>query len=251
MAVTIKHKNLTLTKLISEVFSNPVVGSIVNKANDLEAANYELRTTPTTFSICKNSVTYSKVNLKLETVKLARQGKLGLLALVSIRDSLINLVGVAHAHHTATVILKEPFEAALTVEHISVATNKINKIKNVPVLLKKATELHQPVKGTSSGSIYHVIALSDDMVVAVRIKKDFTVAIRVECHKANDSKSGQKARASLKIAGLTKAKKGHYSLHLEPETLDMAVRSIGSTLFSINSFSQMSGDLKSLVGVGK
>lgn len=123
-------------------------------------------------------------------------------------------------------------------------------LKASPVPLKDAQKLHQPVTGTSGGSIYHVIAIGQDCVIAARIKSNNEIAIRAEVHGTGEG--AQKANSGLKFAGLEKKPAGHWSLHLEPEDFGMVKRSIGSTILAMSiPFWGVSTDLHVLQGVGK
>ena len=57
-----------------------------------------------------------------------------------------------------------------------------------PVKLAEAQLLYQPVKATSAGSVYHVVALSDDLKVAARVKGG-TLSVRVEGPKVGTLKT--------------------------------------------------------------
>jgi len=243
MAVTIKHKNTSIATLVSEVFGSSGSSiSLWDTATVLTASGHVLRITPTTISIIdKHEIERSKIGLQWGAVSLAIKGKLGKSALTVVRSKITTLIhGVEGSIPPNDVFVVDLGKAEYSV---------VSQVSPV-VALKDATQLHQSVRGTSSTSRYHVIALSSDIKVAVRIKDDFEISIRAICMHAPQSKKGQKAKLALLGAGLDKKKGGHYSLHLEPDSLDMAVRSIGSTLFSIDSFPQMSGNLKILVGLG-
>lgn len=115
--------------------------------------------------------------------------------------------------------------------------------------LCEAKHLHQAVHGTSPGSRYYVIALGDDVRVAARIKSEADISIRAICTKAPQSHAGQKVKVAFERAGLAKAKDGHWSLHLKPNNMVMAERSIGSTLFAMGvPFWAVTGQLSVLVG---
>jgi len=232
--------------------------SLWDTATVLTASGHVLRISPTSIRIVdKHEIERSKIDLKWGAVNLATMGKLGKSALTVVRAKIITLVqGVSISDHYISSYQKKVKTAGITADPVFVGVD-LGKIESsvaaqvsLVVALKNATQLHQPIKGTSPNSLYHVIALSSDIKVAVRIKDTFEIAIRAICMHAPQSKKGQKAKLALIGAGLDKKKSGHYSLHLEPDSLDMAVRSIGSTLFSIDSFPQMSGNLKILVGVG-
>lgn len=120
--------------------------------------------------------------------------------------------------------------------------NPIYQISGDAVLLADADKLHQPIKGTSSGSVYNVIALGDTMNVAVRILDDFNVAIRV--HPKDNL-------VNLTSAGFKKSSQGHWSIHLNPDSLEMAIKSVGAMLFTIGGpFNAVSGNINALVGAG-
>ena len=119
-----------------------------------------------------------------------------------------------------------------------------SKLDSTPVLLEDATALHQPVKGTSGGSIYHVIALGANAKVAARIKNT-DVAIRV--HPVNNA-----GRAACKLAGLDEKSGGHWSLHLHPDNKLLVNKCVGAVLFAMGlNFDAISGNLEAIVGAGK
>ena len=125
-------------------------------------------------------------------------------------------------------------------------------LKAKPVGLRQASKLNQPVCGTSGGSIYHVIALSQFCVVAARIKKNNEIAIRAEILAKAGTPDHTKIRSGLEFAGLDKKSGGHYSLHLDAPDFGMVKRSIGSTIMSMSiPFFGVSTDLHNLQGVGK
>jgi len=116
--------------------------------------------------------------------------------------------------------------------------------------LAEATLLHQSVAGTSANSRYHVIALSEGIAVAVRFDGTSKLALRAALRVHPNSKIGQQAKTALLEAGLDKKDAGHYSLHLTTDSLVMAKRCIGATLFAISSFDQISGQLQVFLGKG-
>lgn len=110
--------------------------------------------------------------------------------------------------------------------------------------LSAATKLHQPVKGTSGGSVYHVIALGADAKVAARIKNT-DVAIRV-------LPANNKGAAACKVAGLDEKNGGHWSIHLHPDNKLLVKKCVGAVLFAMGlKWVEMSGDLEAIVGAGK
>lgn len=92
--------------------------------------------------------------------------------------------------------------------------------------LKDANGLLQPVKGTDEGSTYFVIALSDDVKVAARIKHKGSFSMRVEG-------PGVKAiKGILKQVGFTD--NGTYcSVHMAADSDLLVHKSIGAMLFGM------------------
>jgi hypothetical protein len=124
-------------------------------------------------------------------------------------------------------------------------TPEVAKVTDEPVPLHTATKLMQPVTGTSGGSVYNVIALGADAKVAVRIKKDNDVAIRVWPM----TDHGKKACST---AGLDSKSGGHWSLHLHPGEKALVGKSVGAVLFGMGlDWDGIIGDMQNLVGVGK
>jgi hypothetical protein len=79
----------------------------------------------------------------------------------------------------------------------------------VPEKLAEAAKLYQPVKGTSPGSVYSTVALSETMKVAVRAGAD-KLSIRVEGPCVSDPTIVKK----LIEIGFTENKGSHFSMHL-------------------------------------
>lgn len=145
----------------------------------------------------------------------------------------------------ASVDTKEDAFAKMYGKKSETTTPEVANVTDTAVPLHTATKLMQPVTGTSGGSIYNVIALGDDAKVAVRIRTDNDVAIRVWPM----TDHGKKACAS---AGLDKKNGGHWSLHLHPGEKSLVGRSIGAVIFAMNlDWSGIIGDMQTLVGVGK
>jgi len=156
------------------------------------------------------------------------------------------IVGEEHTEtHDFTNVMEDMKMTQQTVYRVEL------DLKAAPVPLKDAQKLNQPVTGTSGGSIYHVIAIGQDCIVAARIKSNNEIAIRAEV--IGTGEGAQKARSGLEFAGLDhKPNGGHFSLHLEPEDFAMVKRSIGSTLMAMSiPFWGVNTDLHTLQGAGK
>lgn len=125
------------------------------------------------------------------------------------------------------------------------AAPEVAAVTDAPVSLSAASKLMQPVTGTSGGSVYNVIALGAHAKVAVRIRKDNDVAIRV----VPVTDVGVKACMN---AGLDKKSGGHYSMHLHPDSKALVNKCVGSILFALDlDWDGVIGNMSDLVGVGK
>jgi hypothetical protein len=99
----------------------------------------------------------------------------------------------------------------------------------VPVKLRDATQMYQPVYGTSSGSRYFMVAANPDMRVAMRLDSG-TLSVRIEGpnwikHKANISECGFN---TIDIS------KGYASVHLTVGTdMNVARKTLGAILLGL------------------
>lgn len=78
-----------------------------------------------------------------------------------------------------------------------------------PEKLSDAGKMYQPVKGTSQGSVYSTVALSETMKVAVRVGAD-KLSVRVE----GSCVSNPTMIKKMAELGLTESKGSHYSMHM-------------------------------------
>ena len=93
--------------------------------------------------------------------------------------------------------------------------------------LADAGKMYQPVRGTSSGSVYSVVALSDSMKVAVRVGAE-KVSIRVE----GPCTTQPSAVKKLVEMGFAESKGTHFSMHLSCGNVPVE-RVIGAVLAGI------------------
>lgn len=120
------------------------------------------------------------------------------------------------------------------------------------VPLPDATKLHQPVLGTSPGSVYHTIAMNDDVKIAARIRSNNNVAVRAVIIPHPNSKVAQKAKKALLAAGLEKKPDGgHFSIHLDPDSPLLAKKCVGAILFATGLDLAVSTEIDKLLGAGK
>lgn len=89
----------------------------------------------------------------------------------------------------------------------------IGKMQSTPPCpLTEATMLYEPVKGSSSGSRYFVVAISSELKVAARVRLDGTMSIRIEGALAKNSE--RISKAGLGASNFDKSQ-GHVSMHLK------------------------------------
>jgi hypothetical protein len=269
MAVQIKKKSLTIVSLVTRVFEANEAPVVLSKAQEIESAGYKLATSPTLFSITSpTGDDGASIPLKMELVMLVMGGKLGPAPTNLVKEKIINLVDAAYesyilddmpphlafTNYTApsATVTDGVFMTSNEEPAVADKTPKIDAMKDSTVQLKNATKIYQPVFGTGTGSVYHVIAISDAVAIAARVRNDHTIAIRAEILVHSNSTGGKAAKEGLIAAGLDKKDKGHYSLHLDPQDFNMVKRSIGSTLFASGlEFDAVVSDLKSIQGAGK
>ena len=97
------------------------------------------------------------------------------------------------------------------------------------VQLSKATKINQPTRGTSSGSIYRVVAVGDVANLAARYKGE-TLSIRLEFLDDVDKSAYLDAFKSMKM----KDGGGYYSTHLTNLHLSSAQKAIGAFIHGLD-----------------
>lgn len=102
--------------------------------------------------------------------------------------------------------------------------------KSAPLVqLRQATQMYQPVAGTSAGSRYYVVAANEDLRVAARFSGG-TLSVRVE------GKGWDKYKSQLSAAGFGKVStsKQYASLHLDVgHDKVMASKTLGAVLLGL------------------
>jgi hypothetical protein len=106
-----------------------------------------------------------------------------------------------------------------------------SKMKSATLVkLRDATQMYQPVQGTSSGSRYYMVAANNDLRIAARYKSG-TLSIRIEGPKFD------KYTAVMEQCGFSKSDKseGYASLHLEVgDDMMLASKTLGAVLLGLN-----------------
>lgn len=113
-----------------------------------------------------------------------------------------------------------------------------------PVQLKAAKNLYEPVKSTSAGSVYHVVARFNKVVVAARVKTEGVLSLRMEGDGYEDLIEG-------KNSGIDD-KGGYASGHFYCGSFENLVKTYGAVMMSLGLPSDLPFvELKKLEGVGK
>lgn len=100
-------------------------------------------------------------------------------------------------------------------------------IKDSSVIrLSQATQVGQPVRGSSGGSVYYAMALSENVKLAIRVKKNGSVSIRAE------GSPDAATQAKLTKAGMSKAGSEHWSIHFDAIDVPVA-RCVGAFLMGL------------------
>lgn len=122
---------------------------------------------------------------------------------------------------------------------VEAGTFPFKALSKAKVQLTDATALYQPVFGTDSESLYHCVALSPKIKVAIRVKSEAKVSIRV----SGDPVEMSKYASNFKAAGLA-SNGGHCSVHLATNSADLTRKSVGAVLFGLGiPFTQIATDL--------
>ena len=130
-----------------------------------------------------------------------------------------------------------------TVVKPSIDINTVLQMK--PVKLSTATRMYQPVTATSNGSVYHVVCIAEDLIIAARFCSGVGISIRVEGEIS-------KHLEALSIAGFGgyTGDDNYLSLHLKTMDTVLATRSIGAVLALIPGIKSMLPNLVLLDGEG-
>jgi hypothetical protein len=111
--------------------------------------------------------------------------------------------------------------------------------------LLDATKLFQPVQGSDPNSTYFVVALSQSLKIAARMKTNQKISIRVEGEHL-DLFQGQ-----LELMGLSGSTDSHYSVHLSCDSSDLARKSVGAIICGIGcDFDAVATNLHKIWGKG-
>lgn len=98
------------------------------------------------------------------------------------------------------------------------------KMEDKPVPLVEATKMYQPVKGTSSSSVYHLVACNVELKIAARYSGN-NLSLRCEG-------SVEKYKHNLKEAGfsMSNISSGYVSVHLQVPDDTLAAKTLGAII---------------------
>jgi hypothetical protein len=139
--------------------------------------------------------------------------------------------GSAWKDHYAAMVQSEPVSG--------------DTIKNaLPIPLKSATHIYTPVRGTSEGARYFLVARYTDFAVAVRVKGD-SMSVRIEGDLTKIPGS------TMNELGFTHGAKGYWSNHLKIKNTDEGQRFLGAVLAGLGQPLTPMPDLKVISMWGK
>lgn len=109
----------------------------------------------------------------------------------------------------------------------TIMLDAVNKLPLTPVKLGQATQLGQPVYGTSPGSVYHVVAMNSRVKMAIR-RSGKSVSVRVETMMASQKELGR-----LNGFAFLNASTGYWSGHFTLGGGTKANRLFGAMLLDL------------------
>lgn len=131
---------------------------------------------------------------------------------------------------------------------ISEETTELELLSKKPKALKSASAMGQPVTSSSGGSVYHLVAMSQGVRVAARVKTNGTLSVRVE------GITGTMKDFPAKIIedmGLSfKDNYDYASGHFSTPTPESALKTLGAVLAMLPDKVQVMHNAAKLVGAG-
>jgi hypothetical protein len=122
----------------------------------------------------------------------------------------------------------------------------VETIKSAPTIpLKQATKIYTPVRGTSEGARYFLVARYSDFSVAVRVKGD-SLSVRIE------GNLDKVPSSTINELGFSKGNlKGYWSNHVKIKNTDEGQRFLGAVLAGLGTPLTPMPDLKVISMYGK
>lgn len=168
----------------------------------------------------KDGTPIGSVSIKGSALSLAKSGLLGGLSKQAIGGQFEALIKKAWDLYHPDIPAKEPKPP---VDAPMLMTSP-GKSDSSPVELGKATKIYQPVLGSSTGSVYYVIALWVDFQLAVRFKSG-VLSARVAGVGLPNIKGTLVAQGFKHVAG---SGANYASIHLSVSDSTMAAKVVGS-----------------------
>lgn len=195
------------------------------------------QTSPGNFVVSAGGTVYGSIPIKGSAITMAKSGGLGPASKKALKYNFESILGKAIAAHkdndlttvpveevVGTVLLKEgfSFSSDADLEGESLLAPQTIKTGGSKVDLYHATELYQPVAGTSNGSIYKVFAMFKGLNLALRYTGS-KLSFRAE---GPSLKSYSSALTALGFS----IKADYASVHFEVSTTDMLLKTTGALL---------------------
>lgn len=214
------------------------------------------QSSPGNFTVTHNGVTYGSIPVKGQAISLAKAGQLGPASKQAWKyqfEQALNKAIAVHHEHAGPIdisntpplkfdlgiepplpkstpkIPSAPAEPTSPKESIVPGITSWKKSENdgaimkmQPVALQKATKCLQPVFGTSSGSIYYVIAMFTGANLAARIKGQ-RLSLRMEGAKLN------MYAPQLNDLGFS-VKDTYGSVHFDTNQLGLILKTVGAVI---------------------
>lgn len=203
---------------------------------------------------------FASAPLKTQALSLAKQGQLGPQSAEAIKYTLLDAMSKylkfdpkvvmqsksSTSQHDPLKVLagiskKEPAPNPTPATTVGSVGKNLHKV-TTPVPLSEASDVYHPVKGTSKGSVYYVVAMLKGMNIAIRTK---TNAISLRAEGADLSKY----KNALEEMGF-KVKPDYASAHYEVSAQAMAAKTVGAILGRLNLTNLIKvGDVHQLMGL--
>ena len=192
----------------------------------------------------KDGVTLGIIQVKSTAITLAKSGSMGPASKSALKAQFV--AALSPAKITATPTADDVFNFAETLQPATPGATyaPVTPVKVPPTVvpLSAAVAVEQPVSGTSSGSVYYVVAVLDGLALAMRSKSG-RLSLRAE------GVSLSSYEHKLKSLGFN-VKPGKYaSVHFDVPEVELVYKTVGAVIGGLG-FSKVKAmaDVTKLVG---
>lgn len=207
----------------------------------LHASDIHIKLSASSFDFIVAGEVVTQTLVTLDTLQRLNEGTLSLTAKMLLSNKLMEAVQTALDHQASlsgdvapqSTLAKLPPLASNAAKPAPVAPGwpefPQSKLFSEPVvMLRDASQMYQPVKGTSGGSRYFMVAAGDGIRVAARYSGN-TLSIRIEGAKL------AKYAAQISDAGIDVKTAAEYaSVHLEVPSHLLATKTLGAVLLGLS-----------------